>query len=430
MTERDAIGPALEATAAAVPTLLLTLTGHDRPGVTTELFSALGSEDDAALTVVDVEQVVVRGALTLGVLLAPGEPTPAADVAQQRLQRAAATAQRVAHDLDLHLAASTGWGDPASTRRGRVVVTVLGQPLTARAVAGVTAPITRSGANIERITRLAAYPVTSIRMHLSDADTTVLRPQLARAAAELAVDVAVERAGLHQRASRLVVMDVDSTLVQGEVIEMLAAHAGVLPEVARVTEAAMRGELDFEQSLRARVALLEGLPATALDEVRREVVLTPGARTLVRTLKRLQYRFAIVSGGFTQITDGLAADLGIDYSAANTLEVVDGRLTGRLIGPIVDRAGKAAALRQFAVAAGVPLAQTVAIGDGANDLDMIAAAGLGIAFNAKPVVRAAADAAVSVPYLDSVLYLLGVSRDDVELADHADGSPTPAPPLV
>ena len=140
MTERDAIGPALEATAAAVPTLLLTLTGHDRPGVTTELFSALGSEDDAALTVVDVEQVVVRGALTLGVLLAPGEPTPAADVAQQRLQRAAATAQRVAHDLDLHLAASTGWGDPASTRRGRVVVTVLGQPLTARAVAGVTAP--------------------------------------------------------------------------------------------------------------------------------------------------------------------------------------------------------------------------------------------------------------------------------------------------
>jgi phosphoserine phosphatase len=225
-------------------------------------------------------------------------------------------------------------------------------------------------------------------------------------------------------------MDVDSTLVQGEVIEMLAEHAGVREQVAAVTEAAMRGELDFEQSLRARVALLEGLPARAIDAVRRAVVLTPGARTLVRTLKRLDYRVAIVSGGFTQVTDDLVRELGLDYSAANTLEVLDGRLTGRLVGPVVDRAGKAAALRRFATEAGVPLAQTVAIGDGANDLDMIAAAGLGIAFNAKPVVRAAADAAVTVPYLDPVLYLLGISREDVEEADRADGTPTPAPPLA
>jgi phosphoserine phosphatase len=159
-------------------------------------------------------------------------------------------------------------------------------------------------------------------------------------------------------------------------------------------------------------------------------VLTPGARTLVRTLKRLDYRVAIVSGGFTQVTDDLVAVLGLDYSAANTLEVVDGHLTGRLVGPVLDRAGKAEALRRFAARAGVPLAQTVAIGDGANDLDMIAAAGLGIAFNAKPVVQAAADAAVTVPYLDSVLYLLGISREDVEEADRADGTPTPAPPLA
>jgi len=167
-----------------------------------------------------------------------------------------------------------------------------------------------------------------------------------------------------------------------------------------------------------------------VDQVRRDVVLTPGARTLVRTLKRLGYRFAIVSGGFTQITDHLAEELGLDYSAANTLEVLDGRLTGRVVGPVIDRAGKAEALRRFAVQAGLPLARTVAIGDGANDLDMIAAAGLGIAFNAKPVVRAAADAAVSVPYLDSILYLLGVSREDVEAADEADGTPTPAPPVA
>jgi len=223
---------------------------------------------------------------------------------------------------------------------------------------------------------------------------------------------------------------VDSTLVQGEVIEMLAARAGVGEQVAKVTEAAMRGELDFEQSLRARVGLLAGLSAAVLDEVRRQVVLTPGARTLVRTLKRLDYRFAIVSGGFTQITDHLAAELGLDFAAANTLEIADGRLTGRLVGPVIDRAGKADALRRFAAQAGVPLSQTVAIGDGANDLDMIAAAGLGIAFNAKPVVRAAADAAVSAPYLDSILYLLGISREDVEAADQADGTPTPAPPLT
>jgi phosphoserine phosphatase len=212
-------------------------------------------------------------------------------------------------------------------------------------------------------------------------------------------------------------MDVDSTLVQGEVIEMLAEHAGRLPEVAAVTEKAMRGELDFEESLRHRVAALEGLPATALDEVYAAIELAPGARTLVRTLKRLGYQFAIVSGGFSQITDKLAAELGIDYAKANELEIVDGVLTGRVVGEIVDRAGKAAALREFAVRSGTPLTQTVAIGDGANDLDMLAAAGLGVAFNAKPVVRAAADTHLSVPYLDTILYLLGITREEVEVAD-------------
>jgi phosphoserine phosphatase len=436
MSTRPALRRADAPTGQDVPTLLLTLTGPDRPGVSTRLFRALCADGEDQLAVIDIEQVVVRGMLVLGVLLAPAPASgPASDSAadptadRHRLDTAAATAQRVADDLGLALEASTGWGDPLPSRRGRVVVTVLGAPLTPSAVAGITAQIAESGANIDRITRLAAYPVTSIRMHLSGADATLLRPTLASAAVGLSVDVAVESAGLHQRASRLVVMDVDSTLVQGEVIEMLAAQAGVLPQVAEVTEAAMRGELDFEQSLRARVALLAGLSASALNEVRRDVVLTPGARTLVRTLKRLGYRFAIVSGGFTQVTDHLAVELGIDYAAANTLEVVDSHLTGRLVGPVVDRAGKADALRRFAAQAGVPLSQTVAIGDGANDLDMIAAAGLGVAFNAKPVVRAAADTAVSVPYLDSILYLLGVSREDVEAADEADGTPTPAPSI-
>jgi phosphoserine phosphatase len=182
----------------------------------------------------------------------------------------------------------------------------------------------------------------------------------------------------------------------------------------------MRGDLDFAASLRERVAMLAGLDASVLDDIRRDLELAPGARTLIRTLRRLGYRCGIVSGGFTQITDGLAAELGIDYAAANTLEIAAGKLTGRLTGPLIDRAGKADALRRFAAEAGVPLSQAVAVGDGANDLDMIAAAGLGIAFNARQVVKDAADASLSVPYLDAVLYLLGVSRDEVEAADEGD----------
>jgi phosphoserine phosphatase len=271
--------------------------------------------------------------------------------------------------------------------------------------------------------------VTAIELHVSGTDPDRLRVMLSEEAAVQAVDVAVQPASLLRHGMRLVVMDVDSTLVQGEVIEMLAEHAGCLDEVRSVTEQAMRGELDFEESLRSRVALLAGLDARALERVYDDLVLAPGARTLVRTLKRLGYRFAIVSGGFTQVTDRLAADLGIDFAAANELEVVDGRLTGRILGPVVDRAGKAEALRRFAAAAGVSEAATVAVGDGANDLDMLSAAGLGIAFNAKPVVQKAADTAVNVPYLDAIVYLLGISREEVEAADALEGLTTPAPPL-
>jgi phosphoserine phosphatase len=254
-------------------------------------------------------------------------------------------------------------------------------------------------------------------MDVSGADPVQLRLSLTSAASSSGVDIAVQRTGLHRRAKRLIVMDVDSTLIQGEVIEMLAQLAGCVEEVQRITEAAMKGDLDFEQSLRARVQLLAGLKESAFDQVSRELQLAPGARTLVRTLHRLGYQCGIVSGGFTQVTDPLAAQLGLDFSAANTVEVRDGRLTGALVEPVVDRAGKADALVRFAREARVPLAQTVAIGDGANDLDMLARAGLGIAFNAKPTVRAAADTAVNVPYLDSILFLLGISREEIEAAD-------------
>ncbi len=389
-------------------TLLVTVTGHDRPGVTAALFDALIGYD---VEVVDVEQVVVRGRLVLGVLVTPGN-----DEAGVRAAVAAA-----AHALDMHVEIASGTGDNAPRPAGRLHVTVLGHPLRTAAMAGVAARIAAAGANIDRIMRLSRRPVTSLELDISGAtDVEALRVALAEEAAARGVDIAVHVAGLHRRGKRLVVMDVDSTLIQGEVIELLAEHAGQHAEVARITEAAMRGELDFEASLRARVALLAGLPESAVDEVRAAVRLTPGARTLIRTLKRLDHEVAIVSGGFTQVTDALVAELGLDYSAANTLEIVDGTLTGGLVGPIVDRAYKAKALEEFAAAAGVALTQTVAIGDGANDLDMLARAGLGVAFNAKPMVRKAAAAAINVPYLDALLFLLGISREDVEEADAAD----------
>ncbi|GAT67985.1 phosphoserine phosphatase [Planomonospora sphaerica] len=399
-------------------TLLITLTGPDRPGVTSRLFAVLAG---FPVAVADVEQVVIRGRLTLGVLVAYTGDTPTGTGGT--LGALWTAVERTAEDLGLEVELSTGSDTKEKRRRGRLHVTVLGAPLHPAAMAGISGRIAASGANIDRIERLSSYPVTCIELAVSGADPDALRAELAVEAHAQQVDVAVQRTGLYRRAKRLIVMDVDSTLIQAEVIELLAAHAGCLDEVARVTEEAMRGELDFAESLRRRVALLEGLPEEIFEKVRKEIVLTPGARTLVRTLKRLDYRFAIVSGGFTQLTDGLVRDLGIDYSAANTLEVVDGVLTGRVIGEIVDRAGKARALERFAREAGIPLSQTVAIGDGANDLDMIAAAGLGIAFNAKPVVRQAADAAVSVPYLDSILYLLGISRAEVEAADAEDGLP-------
>ena len=224
-------------------------------------------------------------------------------------------------------------------------------------------------------------------------------------------------------------MDVDSTLVQGEVIEMLAGHSGREAEVAAVTERAMRGDLDFAASLHARVACLAGLPESVLDDVRAQVQLTPGARTLVRTLRRLGFTVALVSGGFLEVVRPIAAELGIAHVEANRLEVLDGRLTGRVLGDVVDRAGKAAALRRFAASEGLPLSRTIAIGDGANDLDMLNAAGLGIAYNAKPLVRDAADTAVNVPYLDTILYLLGISREEIEAADAEAGIVTPAPPV-
>jgi phosphoserine phosphatase len=383
------------------PSLLVTVFGADRPGVTAALFEQI---TPSGAQVADVEQIVLRGRLTLGVLL-----FGAADPALLRQ-----SVHKWAKEWKLDVEITEGRGDNRPRRAGRSRVTVLGAPLRPDALARVAGLIAQPGGNIDRIVRLAKYPVTALELDVSGVDPGKLRSVLAPAAREAGVDIAVQHAGLARRAKHLIVMDVDSTLIQDEVIELLAGHAGCLDEVARVTEAAMRGELDFAGSLHARVAHLAGLPESVFDKVRAEVRYTPGARTLVRTLKRLGYQVGIVSGGFTQVTDALAADLGLDFAKANTLEVRDGKLTGKVVGEVVDRAGKAAALRDFARRAGVPQSETVAIGDGANDLDMLAAAGLGVAFNAKPTVREQADTAVNVPFLDTILFLLGIPGDEID----------------
>lgn len=382
------------------------------------LFAALTRH---GVDVLDVEQVVIRGQLVLGVLVAV-EHDP--EALQEAVEQAMAT---VGMHVDVRIGSAIGDDPFAPGKQGSShVLVVLGRPLTARAFTEVARRLAGVDANIDSIRSVADYPVTGLEIYVSvakDTDTAdeELRAVIADAASKVGLDVAVERAGLARRAKRLVVFDVDSTLVQGEVIEMLGGHAGVEPEIRKITEAAMRGELNFTESLEQRVALLEGLPEAMLDEVADSLELTPGARTTVRTLKRLGFRCGVVSGGFTRIINRLVDDLGLDFAAANDLEVVDGKLTGRVVGEVVDRAGKAVALRRFAADFGIPLAQCVAVGDGANDIDMLAAAGMGVAFNAKPALREVADTALSHPYLDAVLFVLGVTRAEVEAADAADG---------
>lgn len=395
--------------AAGPEALLVTMTGRHRRGT---VAAVLGAVAATGAELLDVQELVVRGHVMLSLALAPPERDAAVVLAALT-----ATARSLGLDVSscTDVTAPAGAGGPqAAPRPSRLHVTVLAQGLGAGQLAAMAAEVDAAGAGVERVRHLSLAPVGAVEMDVVGAEPVALRRALAARAAQVGVDVAVSPAGLARHGRRLVVLDVDSTLIRQEVIELIAARAGRGQEVAELTAAAMRGEVDFAQSLRRRVAALAGLEVSVLEEVRAEVRLTPGAATLVEVLHHLGCTVAVVSGGFVEVVAPLAASLGITRVRANALEVSRGRLTGRTVGPVVDRAGKAEALRAFAAAEGLPLARTVAVGDGANDLDMIAAAGMGIAFNAEPAVRAAAPAAISTPRLDSVLLLLGISRAEID----------------
>ena len=383
---------------------LILLSGIDAPGISSALFSTL---EPFSITILDIEQVVIRSRLILTVLI-DLDPAHAAAV-ESDLNECAKLL-----NVDIATSFSSETTQSIAQKTGLIHVIALAEKITPGAIANLASDIAATGGNIERIHRSASFPLTAIEFLVSDSHLDSLRKALGPTAKKYGIDIAIQISGLNRFARKLVVMDVDSTLISQEVIDLLAEAAGVGQEVRAITESAMRGELDFEASLRNRVALLKGQPETIIFEVAKQVTLTPGARTLIRTLNKLGHGVGLVSGGFSQVVDPIAKQLGIEHVRSNTLEIVDGVITGNLVGPIIDRAGKALALKEFANLENVSPANTIAIGDGANDLDMIAAAGLGIAFNAKPTVQAAAQSALNAPYLDSVLFILGINREDIE----------------
>ena len=389
---------------------LILLSGVDAPGVTEALFSTLAP---FSAKILDIEQVVIRGRLILTTLIGL-DPAHASAIETDLMS----TAELLGLDLAIDFSSTL---DTDGNSLSNLHIVVLSSDMKPIAISAIATKIAANNGNIDRIRRTASYPLTAIEFEVSfsnsNIDLQVIRGELALTAREHYVDIAVELGGLTRRAKRIVLLDMDSTLIQQEVIDLLALKAGVGDKVSQITEKAMRGELDFAQSLSQRVGLLADSSQEILQQVASEITLTPGARTLVRTLHRLGHKVGVVSGGFLDVIEPLLKELEIDYYEANKLEIANGKLTGNLTGKIVDRQAKADSLKEFAKQEGVALSQTIAIGDGANDLAMLEVAGLGIAFNAKPAVRAAADSSISSPYLDAVLYLMGITREEIEKAD-------------
>lgn len=388
--------------------ILLTMTGPDRPGI---IAAVTGQIAEAGARIRDIEQTVTHTLLSLSIVI--DFPTGESDN-KPLIKELLYLAKETGLDLDFSVLGEADYRRKST--RDAHVVTMMGGEVNALAIARVGKILAGHGVNIERVSKLNQGDLRCVELLVTapaELDMRTINRQLLNAGANLGVDIAVQRENLYRRAKRLVVMDMDSTLIQIEVIDELARIAGVGEQVARITERAMNGELDFPAALRERVALLSGLPAAALEEVYRNIPFTPGAKTLIRVLKRLGFKTAVISGGFSYFADRIKDDLGLDYAYANELEIVDGCVTGRVIGQVVDGGRKAELLEEIAAKEGVTLDQAIAIGDGANDLPMLGKAGLGIAFNAKARVREEADYHINQQRLDSILYLLGISEREM-----------------
>jgi len=379
--------------------LILTFTGRDAPGITARISRALAQ---ANVRLSDVEQVVVQDLLTLGFAVET-EDEPAL------IKELLFIARELGLSLDYRKPEA-----PQSEAPQRYALTLIARTLGPSQLQAVSEVLAAHGANIERIYRLSEGGLASVEFAISlQGDFLPLKRALLAAAGEGAFDCALQRETLLRRSKRLIVMDMDSTLIRIEVIDELARAHGVGDQVKAITRRAMMGEMDYDQSLRERVALLRGLDARVLYELAAGLPLTEGAETLLRVLQRLGYRTAVISGGFSVAAEALQKRLGIDFAWSNTLEIEGGVLTGRVIGPIVNARRKADILEELARRENVPLDQVIAIGDGANDLLMLQKAGHGIAFHAKPKLREAAHTSISAMGLDAILYLLGITGRDV-----------------
>ena len=399
--------------------VLINLSGHDRPGITSAITEILAHYD---VQVLDIGQAVIHDTLALGLLVHLPVKAQHSPVLQELLFKAHEWGMQIRF-TPVAEASYEHW--VAGQGKSRHIVTLLGRRITAEQIARVTRTVAENGLNIDRIHRLSGR-VSRSRMDQPGracvefsvrgeaTDTAELRRHFLALAGELEVDIAVQEDNIYRRNRRLVVFDMDSTLIETEVIDELAREAGVGEQVAAITERAMCGELDFKESFSARVALLKGLDASVLERVAERLPITEGAEKLVATLRNLGYRTAILSGGFTYFGHYLQHKLGIDEVHANELEIEDGKVTGRVVGRVVDGECKAELLQEIARKEGISLEQSIAVGDGANDLPMLGLAGLGIAFRAKPLVRQTARHALSTLGLDAILYLIGFSDRDLE----------------
>jgi phosphoserine phosphatase len=394
--------------------ILINIAGDDRPGVTSTITSILS---DHQVNILDIGQAVIHDNLSLGLLVEVPAGAEAASILKDILFRTHEMGMQVRF-LPVSPESYNQW--VSGQGKQRHIVTLLARKITAKHIAGVTDIVSRYALNIDRIDRLSgrvplegveqqskASVELSVRGNLPDA--TDFRRELLHLASEMDIDIAYQEDNMFRRTRRLVAFDMDSTLIEAEVIDELAIAAGVGEQVAEITERAMRGEIDFTESFKARVALLKGLDESVLEGIAESLRITEGAENLVSTLKQLGYKTAILSGGFTYFGHYLQRKLGIDYVHANELVIRDGRVTGEVEGIVVDGKRKAELLRQIAEREGLDMEQVIAVGDGANDLPMLSIAGLGIAFRAKPIVRENAKQSISTLGLDGILYLLGIS---------------------